>query len=81
MSFYETYINAVNAIKKHLVLKTTKNSMTYLAQLKSVESNKLSHVHRMDHLACFAPGMLALDGVIEYPELLSSSSYFSFRRT
>ena len=47
---------AIDAIEKNLVKKST-SGLTYLAEMKY---DRLEH--KMDHLACFASGLIALSG-------------------
>ena len=47
---------AIDAVEKHLVKKST-SGLTYLAEMKY---DRLEH--KMDHLACFASGLIALSG-------------------
>ena len=56
----------MNAMKKHMVMKTRATGLSYLAQVKVDSNGRYYHVHRMDHLACFVPGMLAIDGTHSY---------------
>jgi len=49
------YKDAVRAIIKHLVKKSSPHQLTYVAELDHGGSN-----HKMDHLACFVGGMFGL---------------------
>eukprot|EP01129_Flabellula_baltica_P017219 TRINITY_DN947_c0_g1_i2.p1 TRINITY_DN947_c0_g1~~TRINITY_DN947_c0_g1_i2.p1 ORF type:complete len:485 (+),score=85.87 TRINITY_DN947_c0_g1_i2:35-1489(+) len=51
------YDRAISAVIEKLILKTKTKGLTYIAEM-----NGDRHVHKMDHLACFAAGMFALDG-------------------
>mmetsp|Transcript_9909 Transcript_9909/g.14604 ORF Transcript_9909/g.14604 Transcript_9909/m.14604 type:complete len:533 (-) Transcript_9909:126-1724(-) len=53
----DRYLNAVNAIQKHLVQTTKSNKFVYIAELVG---GKGSISRKMDHLVCFLPGVLAL---------------------
>uniref|UniRef100_A0A915D616 alpha-1,2-Mannosidase n=1 Tax=Ditylenchus dipsaci TaxID=166011 RepID=A0A915D616_9BILA len=56
---YKMYKEASAAIRKHMVFKS-KGGLSYLAELRNggVE-------HKMGHLACFTPGMFALEAINE----------------
>lgn len=47
---------AIAAVEKHLIHKSS-SGLTYLAEMKY---DRLEH--KMDHLACFASGLIALSG-------------------
>ena len=53
----QLYLNSVAGIRNKLVQTSEQNKLTYLADLQYGKLN-----HKMDHLACFAGGMLALGG-------------------
>ena len=53
----DTYIEALKAIESNLLQKTASN-LTYFAEYKSGRIEK-----KMDHLACFSGGMLALTSI------------------
>jgi len=56
--FWKNYETALDGIKKHLIKRTRNdgNGLTYVAEFSDNRQLK----HKMDHLACFLPGMLAL---------------------
>uniref|UniRef100_A0A7S0RWM0 alpha-1,2-Mannosidase n=1 Tax=Pyramimonas obovata TaxID=1411642 RepID=A0A7S0RWM0_9CHLO len=53
--YRELFDDAMDSMIKVLVHKSSPSGMTYVA-----EWNGAALVHKMDHLACFVPGMLAL---------------------
>jgi len=53
--YREMYDNAMNGMTRKMLLRTTPSEMEYVA-----EWHGNGPVHKMDHLACFVPGMLAL---------------------
>jgi mannosyl-oligosaccharide alpha-1,2-mannosidase len=53
--YREMYDNAINGMTRKMLLRTTPSQMEYVA-----EWHGNGPVHKMDHLACFVPGMLAL---------------------
>lgn len=70
--YRQMYNTAVGGMQKHL-LKTTAGGTLYLAELELQRNGEHQPVHKMDHLVCFVPGMLALGvhlGIDEHPESL-----------
>ncbi|KAI1720617.1 glycosyl hydrolase family 47 domain-containing protein [Ditylenchus destructor] len=57
---YKMYKEASEAVRKHLLLKSPKDGLTYLAEMRNGELE-----HKMSHLACFTPGMFALEAAYE----------------
>eukprot|EP00742_Colponemidia_sp_Colp-10_P006129 GILJ01006559.1.p1 GENE.GILJ01006559.1~~GILJ01006559.1.p1 ORF type:complete len:345 (-),score=27.10 GILJ01006559.1:127-1161(-) len=55
----ELYDASVNGIASRLLLRSTPSLLLYVAEL---EDNQI--VHKMDHLVCFLPGVLALDHLV-----------------
>jgi hypothetical protein len=53
--FRRMYDESADLIHKLAILRTTKSNLTYVAE---IEHNR--HVHKMDHLVCFAGAMFAL---------------------
>uniref|UniRef100_A0AC34R7A7 Alpha-1,2-Mannosidase n=1 Tax=Panagrolaimus sp. JU765 TaxID=591449 RepID=A0AC34R7A7_9BILA len=51
--------DASNAIQEHMIF-TSKSGLKYIAELRSG-----SPEHKMGHLACFTPGMFALESMVE----------------
>eukprot|EP01126_Amoeba_proteus_P013377 TRINITY_DN15679_c0_g1_i2.p1 TRINITY_DN15679_c0_g1~~TRINITY_DN15679_c0_g1_i2.p1 ORF type:complete len:263 (-),score=53.06 TRINITY_DN15679_c0_g1_i2:176-964(-) len=60
---YNMYREAIQGMKKKL-LRTTSDGLVFIDEM---ENSK--HKNKMDHLACFAGGMLALDGIPEHLEI------------
>mmetsp|Transcript_23810 Transcript_23810/g.66056 ORF Transcript_23810/g.66056 Transcript_23810/m.66056 type:complete len:630 (+) Transcript_23810:124-2013(+) len=54
--FRAMWVKAMDEMLERLIHKTTPSGFTYIAEL----SRSGGLVHKMDHLACFVPGMLAL---------------------
>ena len=79
----QLYLNSVVGIRKLLVQTSEQNKLTYLADLQYGQLK-----HKMDHLACFAGGMLALGGhLMDRPEdiqlgvQLTTTCHESYDRT
>ncbi|XP_046666805.1 endoplasmic reticulum mannosyl-oligosaccharide 1,2-alpha-mannosidase-like isoform X3 [Homalodisca vitripennis] len=53
----DDYLKAIEGIKKKLVKRTPKKDLVFIGELRG---NGREFVPKMDHLVCFAPGMLAL---------------------
>lgn len=64
--YREMYDYAMDGLHEKLILKTNKDGLTYIAELNSGRLN-----HKMDHLACFMAGSLAL-GAYTHPDGLDS---------
>ncbi|KAH7722125.1 Protein MANS-2 a [Aphelenchoides avenae] len=56
---YHMYKNASAAIQKHMVF-TSQGGLRYVAELRNMRPE-----HKMGHLACFCPGMFALEADLE----------------
>jgi mannosyl-oligosaccharide alpha-1,2-mannosidase len=56
------YDEAIEGVEKYLVYDSIGDEMTFLQELR-VPS--LAEVHRMDHLLCFVPGLIALGTLYE----------------
>lgn len=52
---YQMYIDAIKAFENKLIFTSTQSRLVYFAELKDTAIN-----HKMDSLACFSGGMLAL---------------------
>lgn len=52
---YQMYIDAIKAFESKLVFTSTQSRLVYFAELKDISIN-----HKMDSLACFSGGMLAM---------------------
>uniref|UniRef100_A0A914ICH1 alpha-1,2-Mannosidase n=1 Tax=Globodera rostochiensis TaxID=31243 RepID=A0A914ICH1_GLORO len=59
----EAYQSAIKAIEEKLLLKSATNHLWYFAEMKG---NRIEQ--KMDHLACFIAGMLALQSLQEHDE-------------
>jgi hypothetical protein len=59
----EAYLKAMNGMQKRLIFRTTPGNLTWIAE----EDGRI--ISKMDHLACFVPGMLALDDIPEHLDL------------
>lgn len=57
---------AMDGLHEKLILKTSKDGLTYIAEMNNGRLN-----HKVDHLACFMAGSLAL-GAYTYPDGLDS---------
>jgi mannosyl-oligosaccharide alpha-1,2-mannosidase len=53
------YRNASEGVLRHLLLRSSPSNLIYLAEAQSREP-PMRHIHKMDHLVCFAAGMFAL---------------------
>jgi mannosyl-oligosaccharide alpha-1,2-mannosidase len=89
-SFYEYLIKQVaqnenrhklkklydNAMKEMIdkLIKKSKNNLTYIIELQYDYK-----INKMDHLTCFIPGMLALDGDQEHLELAKEIIYTCYQ--
>ena len=51
----QTYLEAMNSVRKHLLDVSTRDHLAYFGEIKSGRFEK-----KMDHLACFTGGLLAL---------------------
>jgi len=60
--------------KKNLIRHSTPSNLTYIVEMFNVE-----RIHKMDHLACFVPGMLALDGIPDHLELAKEIMYTCYQ--
>lgn len=56
---YQMYIDAIKAFETKLIFTSNQSKLTYFAELKDTYIN-----HRMDSLACFSGGMLALGATL-----------------
>ncbi|ANB13668.1 mannosyl-oligosaccharide 1,2-alpha-mannosidase [Sugiyamaella lignohabitans] len=56
--YKEMYDESVQGIKDHLIKQSTPNKLTFIGELNTGVGGKLST--KMDHLVCFAGGMLAI---------------------
>lgn len=63
---YDMYIEAIKAFENKLIFTSTQSKLVYFAELKDLAIN-----HKMDSLACFSGGMLAL-GAMKSSEPLRS---------
>lgn len=52
---YQMYVDAIKAYENKLIFTSTQSRLVYFAELKDTSIN-----HKMDSLACFSGGMLAL---------------------
>eukprot|EP01122_Echinamoeba_exundans_P013316 TRINITY_DN5796_c0_g1_i1.p1 TRINITY_DN5796_c0_g1~~TRINITY_DN5796_c0_g1_i1.p1 ORF type:complete len:561 (-),score=93.02 TRINITY_DN5796_c0_g1_i1:51-1733(-) len=59
----EAYLKAMKGMQKRLIFRTSLGNLTWIAE----EDGRI--ISKMDHLACFVPGMLALDDVPEHLNL------------
>lgn len=55
---YQMYIDAIKAYENKLIFTSTQSRLVYFAELKDTSIN-----HKMDSLACFSGGMLAMGAV------------------
>lgn len=55
---YQMYMDAIRAYENKLIFTSTQSRLVYFAELKDTSIN-----HKMDSLACFSGGMLALGAV------------------
>lgn len=63
---YQMYMDAIKAYENKLMFTSTQSRLVYFAELKDTSIN-----HKMDSLACFSGGMLAL-GATKSPEPMRS---------
>jgi mannosyl-oligosaccharide alpha-1,2-mannosidase len=68
------YDTAIEGMRKRLLRKSKNGKLMYIA-----EQNGDSLLHKMDHLVCFVPGMLALDGDSSHLELAKELIYTCYQ--
>lgn len=59
----EAYIKSMNGMRKRLIFRTSPGNLTWIAEQDG------HIISKMDHLACFVPGMLALDDIPDHLDL------------
>ncbi|CAI4223003.1 unnamed protein product [Auanema sp. JU1783] len=63
------YWDTSDAVQKHMVFRSAKSNLTYVAELRSGQPD-----HKMGHLACFCVGMFALQAVNEPTQQLKEKT-------
>ncbi|KAF1322646.1 Mannosyl-oligosaccharide alpha-1,2-mannosidase, partial [Globisporangium splendens] len=71
------YDDAVDGLEKHLLVYSKEDDLYYLQELKLPS---MSGVHRMDHLLCFVPGMLALGTLAETEDTAKNARHLDIAK-
>lgn len=64
-TYYQLYRKAIDGMKKHLVKTSYPSGLTYIAEKPNGLENRASS--KMDHLACFMGGLLAMGATEGHP--------------